>query len=135
MLKSIAKHSLREAFKETDEILDQYQEQIIEQFELDSNDNPSEFLYRKGDKIVVEWPAEWHSEEGGFDKMVVTTHGLEVHASYPNDDYSEYEDDVTKLEWGTDIKLGKQAITAVANNLYWGYADGWCIDLINELSV
>lgn len=135
MLKSIAKHSLREAFEEIDEILDQYQEQIIEQFELDSDDNPSKFLHRKGDKIVVEWPFESHGEEGGFDKMVVTTHGLEVHASYPNDDYSEYEDDVTKLEWGTDIELGKKAITAVANNLYWGYADGWCINLINKLSV
>lgn len=136
MLKSkIAKHTLHEAFEETDEILDQYQEQIIEQFELDSNDNPSEFLHREGDKIVVEWPFESHGEEGGFDKMVVTTHGLEVHASYPNDDYSEYSDDVTKLEWGTDIELGKKAITAVANNLYWGYADGWCINLIDKLSV
>lgn len=135
MLKSIAKHSLHEAFEETDEILDQYQEQIIEQFELDSDDNPSEFLHRRGDKIVVKWPFESHGEEGGFDKMVVTTHGLEVYASYPNDDYSEYEDDVTKLEWGTDIELGKKAITAVANYLYWGYADGWCINLINKLSV
>lgn len=132
MLKSkIAKHTLHEAFKETDEILDQYQEQIIEQFELDSNDNPSKFLHREGDKIVVEWPFEFRGEEGRFDRMVVTTHGLEVHASY-----SEYEDDVTKLEWGTDIELGKKAITAVANKLYWGYAaDGWCINLINKLSV
>lgn len=135
MLKSIAKHSLYEAFEETDKILDQYQKQIIEQFELDSDDNPSEFLHREGDKIVVEWPEELRGTDGGFVKMIVTTHGLEAYASYANEDYSGFDDDVTKLEWGSNTELGKHAITAVANNLYWGYADGWCINLINRLSV
>lgn len=137
MLKSIiAKHSLRESFEETDEILDQFKEVILEQFELESAfDDVSKVMHRKGNTIVIEWPFESHGEEGGFDKMIVTPHGLEVHASYPNDDYSEYEDDVTKLEWGTDIELGKKAIMAVADNLYWGYGDGWAINLINKLSV
>jgi len=129
-----ARRSLYEALKETDDILQEFEEQIIEEFELDTYGDSS-YLYRVGNKIVVKWPAESRGREGGFDKLIVTTHGLEAHASYPDDDYSEYSDDVTKLEWGTDTELGKKAISAVCNYLYWGYADGWCIKLINKLSV
>lgn len=136
MLKSrLTKHSLREAVEETDSILDEYEAQIIEEFELDSDGDPSKYLHREGDKIVVEWPFESHGEEGGFDKLVVSPFGLIAYASYPNDDYSDYEEDVTKLKWGNDTELGKKAITAVCNYLYWGYADGWCTDLIDRLRV
>lgn len=136
MLRSrFTRRFLREAFEEQNEILDEFEEQIIEEFELDSDGDPSMYLRRKGNKIVVEWPFEAHGENGGFDKMIVTTHGIECYASYPNGDYSEYTDDVTKLEWGTNVELGKKAITAVCNNLFWGYADGWAIRLIDRLSV
>lgn len=136
MMKSkFARHSLYEAFEKTDAILDDFKEQIIEEFELDADGDPSSYIYRRGDKIIVKWPAESYGQEGGFDKLIVTTHGLEAHASYPDDDYSEYSDNVTKLEWGTNVKLGKKAITAVCNYLYWGYADRWCVELIDKLSV
>lgn len=136
MLKSrLVERALREAIEDTNAILDEFEAQIIEEFELDSDGDPSKYIHREGNKIVVEWPFESHGEEGGFDKMTVTTFGLTVYASYPNDDYSEYEEDVTKLKWGTDTELGKKAITAVCNNLYWGYADRWCINLIKRLKV
>lgn len=137
MIKSkIRKYSLCEALDKTAALLDEYEAQIIEEFELDSLGDSSEYLHRTGGKIVVEWPDETRNEEGGFEKMVVTTSGLTVYAIYPDDDsHSGYARDVTKLKWGTDVELGKKAITAVANYLYWGYADSWCRRLIDELSV
>ena len=64
MLKSIAKHSLHEAFEANDAILDEFKEQIIEEFELDSNGDPESYIHNEGDKLVVEWPFESHGEEG-----------------------------------------------------------------------
>lgn len=137
MIKSnIRKHALCEALNEAATILDEYEAQIIEEFELDSLRDSSRCIRRTGGKIVIDWPDETRSEEGGFEKMVVTTSGLTVYAIYPDDDsHSGYARDVTKLKWGTDVELGKKAITAVANYLYWGYADSWCKRLIDELSV